>query len=404
MDFGESAVTPVIGTILVLAVAVAGIGVAVVVGAPVLRRMQEGAALEATVAQLQQLRAASGRLAAADSSMQMGVSLPGGDIAIVAGTHVMVTTYADSMFSTCDLRFLGWEDGVDKVVTFDFDELACRIPAVPTPPSTTACAPTLPGAAITLNGVNVPSPRFACLEAYRNGDFTDNQVDYVASAGQCVPAVGYIICPTAVTLESVVGRGEDWAFLLTNGEPVGDTDRLVYLESWLMHTDRVVWKRSSVAAYYELGAIFARSGKSVYLQAQPSFGERIPVAGGENEYFLRLPTWQGSTSSAFSGQGVYGIQVTLDGGEVRTSPDANGPDAESIRIDFQGDLASVWCRSLLQRNVGYAEDNSLLQGDPARTCSPASGSSDLVRGLIYDLPSGTPSRVLQQVFHGELQV
>src|SRR5687768_7622439 len=92
----ESGVTPVIGTVIVLAITVAGIGMALFMGTPVLTKLRDRAALENVVGQFEQVRAAANDMYVPDESRYPTISIPAGELVLSPGSHILVTVNQDS--------------------------------------------------------------------------------------------------------------------------------------------------------------------------------------------------------------------------------------------------------------------------------------------------------------------
>jgi hypothetical protein len=412
-------VTPVIGTILVLAISVAGIGLTLFMGTPVLQRLQDQAALESALGQMKEVRAEAGRLAAPNTSVAVGFNLPGGKLGIEPGTRTLVTMYEDVFFPNCDLRIRSWEDG-DGTLTFSWTTTPvglCRTPAVDHRAVaenlvTIATCDASATATVTVGGTSVGLPAMGCVHAYRLSDRSTNRINNGNVSGcNALPPLDPVVytCDTGAQTTISVAKSEDWLFRMDN-DPTGNaTSPTVYWEAWLLHSDRLTWTRSStgssVRSAYENGVLFGQGQNQVYLQSPIPVLENASSTTA-NSFLVRLPTWQSSAFGAVSGEGVQAVRVTYDGGSRLTSA-----NVYSARFDFQGDLAQAWCNALLHRDQApgvptgtvYATDPN----DLTRTCTPTSPNSDRIRGLLYDaLPNNSvttfPFTILQQTLHARL--
>lgn len=371
MDDGESGVTPIIGTILILAITVSGMGVAILVGAPILQRMQDAAALESALAQFEQVRAATGRLSTPDTNVEVGFSMPGGTLGIGSGTRVLVTVYHDDERTSCDLRMRGWEQ---LTTTLEVSQTFCRIPSDETSIAGTDCRESITVVILgipTVVPLDVGDLRY-CVDAYRLSDL-DTEIESEVN-----------LLGTTITTDEPVPTSEDWKFDFVRN------DGSVVVEAWLLHTDRLSWTRNGVAAHFELGATLAQTYSGSFLSSQPLIQET------DGNLFLRLPMWQGSNSSASSGEGLQTIRATFQDGALLQS----SVSAYNVRIDFQGDLAQEWCNSMLIRSDDYTEDPL----DLTHNCDPVLlADPDLIRGVLYD-PGTFNVVILQQILSGTIEV
>lgn len=87
----ESGVTPIIGTILVLAITVAGMSVTLFLGLPVLEKLRDQSALESVVGQFQDVRHAVNGMQVPGSARTPTISLPAGTLTIGPGTTLTIS-------------------------------------------------------------------------------------------------------------------------------------------------------------------------------------------------------------------------------------------------------------------------------------------------------------------------
>src|SRR5688572_28001382 len=106
---GESAVTPVVGAILILAITILGIAGVLYWGAPMIDRIQSRNSQVAVVGEFQDLRDASSILSVPDHSRFPTIVIPRGELSLEEGTRIMVTSNRDydgtaNDFPNCDFR------------------------------------------------------------------------------------------------------------------------------------------------------------------------------------------------------------------------------------------------------------------------------------------------------------
>lgn len=335
---GDEAVTPVVGTLLILAITIVGMAGILAWGAPTIESIQAQNAQSAIVGEFEELRASAIELSIPDASRIPTVNLPKGSLAIEQGTRVMVTA---NHVTGCDFRATDWS-GASPDTTVSFAGFACT--------GTT-----------TLEILQVAG---------------SNTITKSTAA----PAA-------AVTVAGVDFSQGNWLFRLTDGDA---TDPAVQAQAWLFDSDRISWELPTssgrVAAHYDLGAVFSDDRGSVFLEKGPSLQEN---EFGANVYALRVRTLtDAGGTSGISGRGAYQVFLGLVGNHVRVDD-----DTFSLRYDFQGDLAEAWCGTLILRNSGlsgaaYTEDGALpcVQADSAAVRSVTyakSGSAVFALEVIH---------------------
>jgi hypothetical protein len=332
---GDAAVTPVLGSILVLAISVMGIAAVLLWGAPTVDRIQSRNAQVAMLGEMEGMRDATMELSVPDHSRFPTVALPGGELALEEGTRIMVTADLDGANPGCDFHVSEWNDAGGNVA---IATTGCRAVEATCPPATAGNA---------------------CLEAY--------QVAGGTTVKQTVTLAG----SSATVAGADLSQG-DWMFQLTDAA----TSPTIYAQAWLHETDRLSWSLPAATGRRELfqdaGAIFSRSDDTFFLEKAPSLGD---TAYGADYYGLWLRTLVATSESSLSGTGTHQVYFSLLGNSVRTDADA----ATRLRFDFNGDLSEPWCNALLARNptlsgAAYAED-------AAFDC--ATGDAQGTRSVVY---------------------
>ncbi len=348
----DEAVTPIIGTVFILGITVAGMAVILLLGAPVLQRLQDEGALRSMAGQLETVRSEVSSLSIPQTAKAPAIAGSGGSISLESGDHIMVTVDMDTnaLYRSCDFHVSGWSDftAVGTSKTEAVTTSGCRTPTV----SCTAAA-----ICIRVGYVDTTS-----------GGVVDTPVTF--SAGSIV----FVSATQTVTADQI------WRFrLVTAGvTPVTDT---VYAESWLLPTDRLHWFRGSGAggaeASFEAGAIFLASGGQQYLEADPFIVEKSTM-GASPPYLLRVPTLTASPSASISGSSNHDVLLSLLGSDVRVQSET----ATRIRFDINGPLARPWCDALVLRSsLAALPTGFTYTADGAFPCN--SGSSDGTRSVIY---------------------
>lgn len=330
---GDEAVTPVVGTLLILAITIVGMVGIMAWGAPTIEAIQAQNAQTAIVGEFEDLRANAIELSIPDASRIPTIVLPRGQLSIEQGTRFMVT--ANHASAACDFHVTDWADT-----------------AQPTKVT------------IALGGCN--SGSFDTLEILEvAGSNTVSEYEAAAASGE-------------VTVAGVDFTQGNWLFQVTDGE----TSPQIGAQAWLFDTQRISWdlptSLGGVAADFEYGAVFSRDGESVFLEKGPSLRESDV---GSGVYTLRVRTLDdGGGSSAIAGSGSYQVFLGLVGNYARIGTDS--PESYSVRYDFQGDLAESWCGSLLLRNAGLADDGVAYAEDPGLPCQASSITA--VRSVTFE--------------------
>lgn len=320
----DDAVTPVIGTVIVLAITVAGIGMALFMGGPVLVRLRERAALENVVGQFEDVRVAANDMYIPDESRYPTISIPAGQLILGQGSHMLVTVNNDATKPDCDFRVTEWADWNNQLAV-SFPAATCR--------TMMACPAT---------GTN------ACLQVHRVDGATETAVT-ASGAG-------------SITLGEDLSKDSDYVFRIL------DSASAIQAQAWLFHMDRLSWNTGAVDAAYEGGGIFAQEGEGFYLASSPLVSED-PLSG---PFFLRVPTLQDSAYGGFTGSGSHSVGLVMDSGHLRVDLAL----ANLVRLDFHGDLAEPWCNAFLLRDVLASLDGDYYRDVAKPTGTPAHGDND----------------------------
>ncbi len=349
----DHAVTPIIGTIFILAITVVGMGMILFLGAPVISKLQDEGALRGAAAQLEGMRHDIATLSIPDTAKAPGLAMPEGQVTLADADAFVVTAVVDptSTYQACDMHIASWaaSDGADttnnKLVvslsTTANSGATCRGLAASgatssTCPAPPAVAPTAGPASLGTNG---------CIEVYQMSGATLTAQAATFPAGTASGGV----TTTTVTLPSGTFDGADWLVQITNGQ--SGTSKIAYAQAWIVRTAHLSWQSRSLQAnaYFEMGAVFLRSGGSDYLQAAPTVAEQsvTGASAASVPFLLRLPALTANPAGAIPGTASGDVLLRLSDSTVR----AQSATATRLRIDTYGPHAQVWCQSLLLRNT-----------------------------------------------------
>lgn len=343
---GDDAVTPVVGTVLVLAITVLGVAGIMAWGAPTIDRMQAQNSQVAMTSAMEEMRAGVRELSVPDHSRFPTIAVPAGSISLEQGSRFLVTVGhdPDPLYKACDLVITKWADTTDSD-SFEYSATNCR-----------------PG---------------AVFQVHRVSGRNTEELAYTETG------------PEVTVLDADFSQG-DWLFMLTDGQPLPT----IYAQGWLLSTDRFAWYLQStttqVGAYMDGGAVFSSQDESVFLEKPAALHDS---AFGSDYYGLWLRTLSASSYSSITGRGSYSAYVSLMGNHVRADPE----DAYRLRYSIHGDLAEAWCQSLLLRNeiLSAQTPPSTYSVDPAgpdlaAPCTP--GDPDGVRSILYTKDDATAFR------------
>jgi hypothetical protein len=387
----DEAVSPVIGTILLLAITAVSITVVMYAGKPILERLSDEGALDGMVGQFQVARSASMQLAGADAARSVPVQLAAGDVSIVDGGRVAVTVDRDNVgaFTSCDFHVSGWAyaRGAMAPNSLSYSASGCR---APTPAA--ACTPVIP----PLPPACVPvGPTQSVLEAWFVRGPLLQGVSISFGSGTLTKSSG--------TFDSA----SNWMFRLTNGDYSTATSLQVYAEAWLLHTDELAWGhtgKTSTQTQLVAGAIVSSQGGATYLDS-PMAIEEEPSAAGTHEFSLHLPTLEGSPDGSINDPGRHQILLSLAsavGRDQLNDASAASEGATRLRLDFSGPAAGDLCQALVFRNSAFA--SARYAADAMFPC--ATGDSTGQRSVSYSIPSVTAFEFsfLHAEIHASLQL
>ena len=346
----DDGVTPVVGTIMILAITVLGIGTIMLWGAPTLQAIQDQNAVVAMQGELLEVRTGTLDLMIDKSSRVPQIVVESGTLSIQEGTRYLITSDQFDVqggdYVGCHMVVTGWTDGG----AFDLDK-GCTALAT--------------------------APAVDCDDA--------------AAGDRCllVSAVTGSNEAGADLSATVTDTGTSWQFTFDDGSDLSDgtwalrlydEDGDIAAQSWLLETDRIAWELATQSGTYGVhldgGSVFEIDGIRSYLVKSPALQED---ASGLDDVFLRIPSYLEGERSAVSAPVTASIFIGQVGNNhVRIQSD----DTDLIRYAFDGELAESWCNSLLARNTQFS---------PARYAKPTTDScSDDPAVATYDLGTSFP--------------
>ncbi len=361
----QEAVSPVVGTLLVLAITVVGMAGIMLWGAPTIEAVQAQNAQVGVVGEFEELRASSIDLSIPDASRIPTVNVARGSLGIEAGTRMMVAADHDASNTGCDFHVTGW-NGASPDTTVTVATTGCRT--------------------VVASGCTAVQ---ACLEVLEVVGSNTVKRTITTFAGGVATVAGVDF-----------SRG-DWLFRLSDGSAV-PAESAIYAQAWLVENDAITWRLSTtnggVAAAFDLGAVFSSIGDADFVEKGPSLQES-EFASGVFAFRLRTLDDTGSVA-AVSGRGSHEVFLGLVGNHARI----DRTDVNKLRLDMAGLMSESWCNLFVQRNqvlgtTSYAEDATL-------PCTQSSASA--MRSVTYVRRDPATSAVMTpfevEVLHADIRV
>ncbi len=356
-DAAEDAVTPVIGSIIILGITVLGITAVMVWGAPLIQELQDRGAEAAMLGEFREVRGATLILSITDSSRQPRLTIDTGSVAVQDGTRTMISSnhYNVAGNEACDMHVQQWgSSGATGEVIVEF----------------TGCG------TIDVNLDTTPCALAAGESCFRVFRVSGNQVDEVDITSSSAGATFAVDTTNTMVVDADITTG-DWLFELANADR-----STTYTQAWLMDSDALVWELESATdrqLWLEGGAVFAKNSNTIFLQEHPALSEQ---AFNTNDYVLRLPIMSG-TSAVQNGPAAPLLLLQLTGNHLRTSENS----AYMLRWDWEGTMAESWCNTMKLRNndltasAAYAEDTGYeCAGTQARKSLTFTSPTGVVAG------------------------
>ncbi len=319
----DDGVSPVVGSILILALTVVGMGAILFWGMPAVQDAQQRATQDGMEETLKDLRQRTLVLGVPDAAQVPVVRVAEGSLATSDGDHWLVSANHDATNPDCEFRLTNWDDGD---ASFTLDLTACR-----TPTTGIGCTTCL------------------VVSEVAGGVLTDG---------------GATLTGSTVTVTSPMA-GKDWYVRMFQGTTT-------YAQAWIVQSGDISWTGDGRSSRLTGGAIYSQQDDVVYLLQHPPVQEN---AFGTGDYLLRLPTTSGSDSTTSGSDiqfylGLSGIHARID------------DPTYTLRYQASGSLAESWCNAWLLRNqqvagTPYVADDGCDAAEPSvryRLVDPPSGN------------------------------
>jgi FlaG/FlaF family flagellin (archaellin) len=321
----ERAVSPIIGTILVLFIVLLAMAGILVWGVPAIQGLQDHAEFQSMLTQVHQLDAELLTLRDAGTTRPITMSMNQGTLKVLDGSRWVVLATADAAYSP--VYFTKWEG--------DTGLLAKSLPVVAT---------------------NVT------VDKAVGGTFTRLRAVNCNTGGDC---------ETGLAANQLKGNTIRVQF---------KSATLVKAEAWIFDAGRITYDMDGNSKIHiEMGAIFTEQVSRIYVEAKPSIKEPLyTVTPMDSSYLVRAFQLDGDTSA--SGKGRHSVYAYLDNnyGTTRGRPLISPAYTVRLQIDdagatsAKGPLEEGFCNYFLTQSYYTA----------ASACNGGSVS------LLYDPPDG----------------
>lgn len=362
------AITPVIGTVLVLFIIILAMGSILLWGVPAIRGLQEHAEFESVLTQMIQLNADIRNLRDPENTRLVTVSMSQGSLKVVEGSRWVLSaaTHADYSY----INVTGWETGTGTTITLTS---AAPNPAIPAT------------ARITLD--------------WMQGGQPTNEVTCASSCGNpavlTLPAV-----PTQFTIDNKVIRIQITdGGVLKNEIWVFETGRLTYVLNDRSDRNRV---------HIEMGGVFVQQGPALFLEEAPSVKDPVwDSVPKDTSFFVRLLELDGSTTAGGKGRHPVFVNLVDNYGVLRGRPRIDPAVSLRFQVDdggavgTKGILEEAFCNYLEGR-----DSTSFFQQGNAGDCAggdvnvlydPPNDATHNAGEFVYELNHGVVKTIVEDV-------
>lgn len=340
----ERGVSPVVGTVLILAIMIISIGGIMAWGVPAIQGLQERAEYQAVLTQFLQMQSDVRGLRDPQNTRISQISVNDGKLLFDVGSRWVVTGYRDDAYANMYLD--GWEDDVPPQLTL-------------------VDGPSLVNKKITVDRVTGGSVTtlWDCDPGFC-GSTIDTNFDGVGGPDLDLSAIDTV---TRVVVYDVSAQWEAWIF------------NVGHIEYHL--TERNERNR----LHFEMGAVFSQHDDYYYIEQAPTV--KSPDYGltpKDTSLFVRVLQLSGPTPQGVSGRGQFPIVYHLvdNYGSARARPSF---DAEGARIQIHGPLEVPFCNHFEDR-YDVATSTGWQFDGVAASCptDPGLWSTTSDVNLVYD--------------------
>jgi hypothetical protein len=340
----DDAVTPVVGTVLVLLISMAGMGAILAWGVPTVQGIQDQSTLASMQGELSDVRLDTVQLTIVDTARTAFISLSAGELALEEGSRFAIGAMHNQSFpasptapkATCDIRVTGWDSTSDTLAISEEGNCGDIVIGTPLGNQLTFQLDALVGASIqSRSGINHSGTGPWTIQS-DGDDFSEGE----------------------------------WRLRLI------DADDQVHAQIFIIGTERLAWHLQTSVTELDLSleaaALFQTQFPAVYNLVPLRVNEEIFITG---DHILELPTYSGSRVTVGSPSDPQ-IFLQLQGSHPRVV----GQDTLRLRYSISGDLAEAWCNTLVFRSIDITAGT--YTEDAAATCE--TGDPTGIRSVVYE--------------------
>ncbi len=345
MDYrDDDAVTPVVGTVLVLLISMAGMGAILAWGVPTVQGIQDQSALAAMQGEFSDIRLDTVQLTIVDTARTAFVTLSAGELSLEEGSRFAIAAMHNQVFpdtttyeTACDIRVTGWHDTSDTLLVRELGD----------------CGVITSGAVV-------------------GNDLGFQIAELVGSSVQT--RAGALISGSGANW-TIQSPGDDfstgdWRLRLV------DADGEVHAQVFILGTKQLAWHLTTsvtdIDLNLEAGALFQVQHPIVYNLVPLRVNEEIFVTG---DHILEIPTYTGSPRAVTAPSDPQ-VFMQLQGSHARVV----GQDTLRVRYDISGELAEAWCNTLVFRSDKVTVGNYTAL--PTADCED--GDANGVRSVVFE--------------------
>lgn len=346
------AVSPIVGSVLILVIMILSIAGIIGWGVPAIQGLQDHAEFQSVLTQFLQMDSDVRNLRDPQNTREVRLSLAGGVLSFGTGSRWVVSAARDAAYNGFHLT--GWEGS--------------------NPPS------------ITVAGITLNANSQVTVDEVTGGSITTR----TSCTGVGCSTVSLGTAPNDVALDTDVAR-------------IQVKDGTVRAEAWIVNAGRITYRQSSTGVdyiHFEMGAVFTQRNTVFFLDESPSTKDPdYAVTPKDTNLFVRALQLTGAESIK-SGKGRYPILFNLvdNYGSSRGRPSFD--PATMVRYQIHGDLEAAFCNYYDARTNWENQDT----GGAVAAC-PQEGTSGFVNlrygpgleRLTYDLNHAVVTTIVRQI-------
>lgn len=349
----DTAVSPIVGSILILVIMIMSIAGILGWGVPAIQGLQDHAEFQSVLTQFLQMASDVRNLRDPQNTREVRLSLAGGVLSYGSGSRWVISAARDAAYN--DFHLTGWEG--------------------PNP------------ASVTLGGIPpLTASSQVTVDEVTGGSFATR----TSCTGVGCSTVSLGTAPNNVALDTDVARIQ-----LKEGT--------VKAEAWILNVGRITYRQAFTGISYihfEMGAVFTQQDKVFFIDESPATKDPdYALTPEDTNLFVRALQLTGSAASQ-SGKGRYPILFNLvdNYGSSRGRPSFD--PATMVRFQIDGDLEAAFC-NYYDKRANWDNQNT---GGAVAMC-PDEGTSGFVSlrynpgadRLTYDLNHAVVTTIVRSI-------